>query len=535
MRRCATRAGRPTTASADIERRIWETPNVSKRLAFERLARAADEVAEPRVDGDGLAERRAAQGRHGGRRSVSGRSARGRQTARPTATGDEASTLATASTAATVSRDRAIERGRRRREARPRRTSPPKRPMTEEERGSLRLDADDESRAAARAAPGAEDERSGAGRAGEDRLVDLADRERLGYRRRPSASAIRRRATLDCHPALPCGGATGARCATFTPRVWCSSRSPSAAIRRSHGPLVRSAVRRGLRGSLREASRARACVGMPSRAPGAGRRQGRGGDRAPGGRFEVEAGSETGGQRAVERVARADRIDRRDGRRRRGRAASRPRATTTAPASPSVTIDRPPDARRPRSCARGGSRPRSPAARRRRRRGRSGERPSATSAASSPRFGVRMSARPKTDRSSPPAGAGLRIVVAPARRAGARGRPARSRSGSRGRRGRRRRRRGEARRSAARTTSGVSAAFAPEATDDEVLAATGRRGSARRRSARAAVGGPRGRSPRPRGRPVASAPNASSPTAPTNAVAAPSRAAATAWLPPFPP
>ena len=53
----------PTTASAEIERRIWETAEVSNDSLATAAARIADEVASRVVDGGGLAERRAADRR----------------------------------------------------------------------------------------------------------------------------------------------------------------------------------------------------------------------------------------------------------------------------------------------------------------------------------------------------------------------------------------------------------------------------------------------------------------------------------------
>ena len=112
----------------------------------------------------------------------------------------------------------------------PTRMSPANRPSTHEDRRSLGLDADDETRAAAGAAPGAVDERSRACRAGEDGLVDLADRERILPRRLRLARSPRR--DLDCHPALPPCNSDGRTMRTFTP--------PSLANRRrgSHRPKV---------------------------------------------------------------------------------------------------------------------------------------------------------------------------------------------------------------------------------------------------------------------------------------------------------
>ena len=161
-----------------------------------------------------------------------------------------------------------------------------------------------------------------------------------------------------------------------------------------------------------------------------------------------------------------------------------------------------------------------------------GRRPPA-STASSPRFGVTMSASATTLRARPVAGAGLRIVVAPAARA------ARSAADDRGR--------GSSH--PTRTTSS-----APRPADLRAPSTTSprparshrqrrrccsrrrdRRGSGRRRSDPGGSSARRGRSPRRRARRARPRPDRRPPTAPTNATRAPRRAAAVAWLPPFPP
>ena len=119
-------------------------------------------------------------------------------------------------------------------------------------------------------------------------------------------------------------------------------------------------------------------------------------------------------------------------------APSRPRVTTTARATPSAI----------RRCASASivSFPVPPA-----------------QAATSPRFGVRMSAASSSAAAMPSAGAGLRIVVAPARRAAARRAPRPRPRGSPGSRARHRRRVGRGAQRFA-DVAGSTRAFAPDAT-----------------------------------------------------------------------
>ena len=137
-------------------------------------------------------------------------------------------------------------------------------------------------------------------------------------------------------------------------------------------------------------------------------------------------------------------------------------------------------------------------------------------------------------RSRPGAGAGFRIPSAPVARAPR----SASRTDGRGiseltRRTSPRARRNEAR--AFRTSAGSRAALAPEATEMRFSPASSTRTSA------TPVGWPRTVRSAATSTPSCSSavraalPKSSSPTAPTNAVRTPSRDAATAWLPPFPP
>ena len=153
-----------------------------------------------------------------------------------------------------------------------------------------------------------------------------------------------------------------------------------------------------------------------------------------------------------------------------------------------------------------------------------------------PRSASRCRRRRGSPRSSPVAGAGLRMVVAPAARAAVERLDHGARSGSRARPGRHRRARSDRpRRAPSRTRAGVTAALAPDATAMLFSPRASTRMSATPVASPAGSRGPRRRCPRPRAPLAPAVPNASSPTAPTKQVCAPSRAAATAWFPPLPP
>ena len=241
---------------------------------------------------------------------------------------------------------------------------------------------------------------------------------------------------------------------------------------------------------------------------------------------------ETRRQRAGERVARADGVDRPDLASRVVDRSSRlpgppprrlrPSVTTTTWATPTPSAFRSRSVRAASTgrCSGLAARPRRAAS-------------VATITASSRRLTVRTSARPNAERSMPVAGAGLKTTVAPASRPSFRAWraeivgiswPTRTTSPAAGPRAS----------SAVAMSLGVSAAFAPDATAIMFSppASTRIRATPVRPST---VVSPVRSMPSRSSAARARIPNASRPTAPTNAVGAPSRAAATAWLAPLPP